>query len=96
MLHQLIQCLSDKDGSDKSLSEALKELAAPFSSPHSSLSSFEPLQSGLVDSLLGFTTDEDRSGTPVDGSPLPLMMLNLPLVSASAQWRQDIFLEVFL
>ena len=64
-LHQLVQRLSDKDGSEKSLSEALKELAALFSSPHSSLSSFELLQSGLVDSLLSFATDEDRSGMPV-------------------------------
>lgn len=63
-LHQLVQRLSDKDGSEKSLSEVLKELTALFSSPHSSLSSFELLQSGLVDSLLAFTTDEDRSGTP--------------------------------
>jgi E3 ubiquitin-protein ligase TRIP12 len=67
-LHQLVQRLSDKDGSEKSLSEALKELAALFSSPHSSLSSFELLQSGLVDSLLAFTTDEDRSGMPVGDS----------------------------
>ena len=63
-LHQLVQRLSDKDGPDKPLFEALKELAALFSSPHSSLSSFELLQSGLVDSLLAFATDEDRSGMP--------------------------------
>ena len=79
-LHQLVQRLSDKDGSDKSSSEALKELASLFSSPHSSLSSFELLQSGLVDSLLGFTTDEDRSGMPADGSAVHLMMLKLPSV----------------
>lgn len=72
-LHQLVQQLSDKDGSEKSLFEALKELAALFSSPHSSLSSFELLQSGLVDSLLAFATDEDRSGTSPNDSRTPLM-----------------------
>jgi E3 ubiquitin-protein ligase TRIP12 len=61
-LHQLVQRLSDKDGSEKLLTDALNELASLFSSPHSSLSSFELLQSGLVDSLLAFATDEDRSG----------------------------------
>ncbi|KAF9778308.1 hypothetical protein BJ322DRAFT_1114126 [Thelephora terrestris] len=61
VLHKLVQQLSDKAGSEKSLSDALKELASLFSSPRSSLSSFELLQSGLVDSLLAFATDEDRS-----------------------------------
>ena len=75
-LRQLVQRLSDKDGSEKSLFEALKELAALFSSPHSSLSSFELLQSGLVDSLLSFSTDEDRSGIPPGNSRVPLVMLN--------------------
>lgn len=63
-LRQLVQRLSDKEASEKPLLEASKELAALFSSPHSSLSSFELLQSGLVDSLLAFSTDEDRSGMP--------------------------------
>ena len=77
-LHQLVQRLSDKDGSEKSLPDALKELAALFSSPHSSLSSFELLQSGLVDSLLAFATDEDRSGMFPCDSCIPLVVLNLP------------------
>lgn len=76
-LRQLVQRLSDKDGSEKSLFEALKELAALFSSPHSSLSSFELLQSGLVDSLLAFSTDEDRSGMSLSDSCIP-SMLNSP------------------
>jgi len=79
-LRQLVQRLSDKDGSEKSLFEALKELAALFSSPHSSLSSFELLQSGLVDSLLAFSTDEDRSGMPSGNSRVPLVILNSALI----------------
>lgn len=75
-LQQLVQRLSDKDGPEKSLSDPLKELASLFSSPHSSLSSFELLQSGLVDSLLAFATDEDRSGVSPDDSPVTLVILN--------------------
>ena len=79
-LHQLVQRLSDKGGSEKSSFEALKELAALFSSPHSSLSSFELLQSGLVDCLLAFAIDEDRSGMSTGDSRILFVMLNLPLV----------------
>ena len=75
-LHQLVQRLSDKDGSEKSLSDASKELASLFSSPHSSLSSFELLQSGLVDSLLAFATDEDRSGMSPGSSCMAPVILN--------------------
>lgn len=78
-LQQLVQRLSDKDGSEKPLSDALKELSSLFSSPHSSLSSFELLQSGLVDSLLAFATDEDRSGMFSGGSPMLLVILNFLL-----------------
>jgi len=93
-LHQLVQRLSNKDETEKHLSEALKELAALFSSPHSSLSSFELLQSGLVDSLLAFSTDEDRSGMPPRDSRMSLVMLNSSY-SVGAKRRQDMFLEAF-
>ena len=80
-LQQLVQRLSDKDGSEKLLSDSLKELATLFSSPHSSLSSFELLQSGLVDSLLAFSTDEDRSGvSPGDSPSYHTVVLNLPSI----------------
>lgn len=76
-LHQIVQRFSDKVGAEKSLSDALKELASLFSSPHSSLSSFELLQSGLVDSLLAFATDEDRSGMHPGGSRVtPVIILS--------------------
>ena len=93
-LRQLVQRLSDKDGSEKSLFEALKELAALFSSPHSSLSSFELLQSGLVDSLLAFSTDEDRSGMP-PGDSCTASDAEFVIDSVSVRRRQDMFLEAF-
>lgn len=61
-LHGLVERISDKAGSDDQLLGALKELAYLFSSPHTSVSSFELLQSGVVDALLAFTTDAERSG----------------------------------
>ena len=93
-LHQLVQRLSDKDGSEKSSSEALKELAALFSSPHTSLSSFELLQSGLVDSLLAFTIDEDRLGM-FAGDPRMLLGAKFVIDPVNAHQRQDMFLEAF-
>jgi E3 ubiquitin-protein ligase TRIP12 len=94
ILHQLVQQFSDKAGSEKSLSDALKELASLFSSPRSSLSSFELLQSGLVDSLLALATDEDRSGmSPVILVSYQITQFLTDLVSV--QRRQDIFLEAF-
>lgn len=41
--------------------EALWELADLFASPHTSVSSFELLKSGVVDGLLQFATDENRT-----------------------------------
>lgn len=81
-LHQLVQRLSDKEGTEKTLADALKELSSFFSSPHSSLSSFELLQSGLVDSLLAFSTDGDRSGMSLVILFVTLVMLNF----SSTQW----------
>ena len=64
---QTLCCLVDKisspRSSDKDYSEALWELAELFASPHTSVSSFELLKSGVVDGLLQFATDENRAGT---------------------------------
>ena len=61
-LRAVVDRLSAKNASDQGYSQALWELADLFSSPHTSVSSFELLKSGVVDSLLQFATDEDRSG----------------------------------
>ncbi|KAK7025056.1 ubiquitin fusion degradation protein 4 [Favolaschia claudopus] len=59
-LQRLVKTIS-KDGSEKEATEALREMAALFGSPHSSVSSFELLQSGAVDGLLQFATDGNRT-----------------------------------
>ncbi|KAF7309974.1 Ubiquitin-protein ligase [Mycena indigotica] len=58
-LQQLVERLG-QDGSEKDATEVLYELAELFGSPHSSVSSFELLQSGVVDGLLQFATDSER------------------------------------
>ncbi|KAJ7252448.1 hypothetical protein C8J57DRAFT_1077385 [Mycena rebaudengoi] len=58
-LQRLVERIS-KDCSEKDAVEALRELAELFGAPHSSVSSFELLQSGVVDGLLRFATDGER------------------------------------
>ncbi|KAJ7087706.1 hypothetical protein C8R43DRAFT_1092601 [Mycena crocata] len=58
-LQRLVERLAC-DGSEKEAAEALHELAELFGAPHSSVSSFELLQSGVVDGLLQFATDGER------------------------------------
>jgi E3 ubiquitin-protein ligase TRIP12 len=62
-LCSLVGKISSPHSSDKDYSGALWELAELFASPHTSVSSFELLKSGVVDSLLQFATDENRTGT---------------------------------
>ncbi|KAG2011493.1 ubiquitin-protein ligase [Coprinopsis cinerea AmutBmut pab1-1] len=59
-LRTLVDRFSSPTASEDELSEALWELAQLFSSPHSPISSFELLQSGIVDGLLRLATDEGR------------------------------------
>lgn len=61
-LARLVTRLTDKESQEKDLIPALIELASLFASPHSSVSSFELLQSGVVDGLLQFISDTDRTG----------------------------------
>ena len=60
-LRRLVDRVSSPDATEKELSEALRELAELFASPHTSVSSFELLQSGLVDGLLQFATVQNRA-----------------------------------
>ena len=62
-LRRLVARISDKAASEKDLLPSLVELASLFASPNTSVSSFELLQSGVVDSLLQFLADTDRIGT---------------------------------
>ncbi|KAJ6519112.1 hypothetical protein C8R45DRAFT_950282 [Mycena sanguinolenta] len=58
-LQRLVERIG-KDGSEKDAAEALRQMAELFGAPHSSVSSFELLQSGVVDGLLQFATDGAR------------------------------------
>ena len=61
-LRHVVEKISAPNASDQEYSVALCELADLFASPHTSVSSFELLKSGVVDGLLQFATDETRSG----------------------------------
>lgn len=61
-LRKIVQKLS-KDAPEKELAKSVRELAEHFASPHTSVSSFELIQSGIVDGLLQFATDESRNRT---------------------------------
>lgn len=61
-LTAIVGKISSPTASEDELAGALWELAQLFSSPHTSVSSFELLQSGLVNGLLQFATDEGRLG----------------------------------
>ncbi|KAI5117508.1 hypothetical protein M0805_003913 [Coniferiporia weirii] len=60
-LHDLVEVLKQKSATDGQLRETLRELANLFSSPHTTVSSFELLQSGLVDALLEFAMSKDAT-----------------------------------
>ncbi|KAG5636235.1 hypothetical protein H0H81_008716 [Sphagnurus paluster] len=60
-LRLLVERISSQQASEKELFEALHELAELFASPHTSVSSFELLQSGVIEGLLQFATDQARS-----------------------------------
>ncbi|KAF9461243.1 hypothetical protein BDZ94DRAFT_1196596 [Collybia nuda] len=60
-LRHLVARISVQNADEQELSEALRELAELFASPHTSVSSFELLQSGVVDSLLQYATDQKRT-----------------------------------
>ena len=61
MLRRLVERISDASSGEKEVGIALKELATLFTSAHTSVSSFELLQSGVIDGLLQFATDKTRS-----------------------------------
>ncbi|KAG6909327.1 hypothetical protein DXG01_000927 [Tephrocybe rancida] len=60
-LRLVVDRISSQEATEKELFEALRELAELFASPHTSVSSFELLQSGVVEGLLHFATDQNRT-----------------------------------
>ena len=63
MLRRLVERISGPSASEKEVSSALKELATLFTSVHTSVSSFELLQSGVIDGLLQFATEKSPNRT---------------------------------
>lgn len=61
-LRSLVARVSKLDASEDVLRQSLHEIADLFASPNTSVSSFELLQSGLVDALLEFATVKERTG----------------------------------
>ena len=61
MLRRLVELISDASAGEKEVGSALKELATLFTSAHTSVSSFELQQSGVIDGLLQFSTNKTRS-----------------------------------
>ncbi|KAG6821487.1 hypothetical protein H0H93_010211 [Arthromyces matolae] len=60
-LRLIVDRFSSLTATDKELYSALRELAELFASPHTSVSSFELVQSGVVEGLLQFATDSNRT-----------------------------------
>ncbi|PCH36373.1 hypothetical protein WOLCODRAFT_28515 [Wolfiporia cocos MD-104 SS10] len=57
-LRRLVDQTVDRGATEKDMMASLHEIAGLFASPHTSVSSFELLQSGLVEGLLRFTTED--------------------------------------
>ncbi|KZT25275.1 hypothetical protein NEOLEDRAFT_377486 [Neolentinus lepideus HHB14362 ss-1] len=86
-LRRVVDRISNRDASEAELSAALEELANLFMSPRSSVSSFELLQSGVVDGVLAFATDEDRNMSTTHRRELlykAFSLSNSKVVSASS------------
>ncbi|KAG5222613.1 Ubiquitin fusion degradation protein [Salix suchowensis] len=83
-LRRIVERISVRDATEKDLQKALRELADLFTSSHTSVSSFELLQTGVVDGLLQFTTDEDRT-------KFNDCLLSRPIVTTKR--RREIFLD---
>ncbi|KAI0794507.1 hypothetical protein C8Q74DRAFT_1365946 [Fomes fomentarius] len=61
MLRRLVERITDTTASEKDLTAALGELATLFGHQHTSVSSFELLQSGVIDGLLHLFANSDWS-----------------------------------
>lgn len=60
-LRSLVRRISSTDATEGALKQSLQEIADLFASASTSVSSFELLQSGLVDGLLEFATVKERA-----------------------------------
>ena len=61
-LSRLAETIGKDNADEEEYAHASRDMAVLFASPHSSVSSFELLQSGLVDNLLQFASSKDGKG----------------------------------
>ena len=92
-LRRLVERITDVTTSEKDLAAALGELAALFGSQHTSVSSFELLQSGVIDGLLEFFGDTERSGMLLVILPHALVLTSG--IGVSLGRRQELFFTAF-
>jgi E3 ubiquitin-protein ligase TRIP12 len=94
-LRGLVARISEPLASAEDLSAALWDLAQLFSSTHTSVSSFELLQSGVVDGLLQFATDEGRSGSLLFFPSQLCLVLTSSLMIVGIKKRKELLLDAF-
>jgi E3 ubiquitin-protein ligase TRIP12 len=87
-LSRLVNQLANEEAQEKDLLPALVEFASLFASPHSSVSSFELLQSGVIDGLLQFISESERTGM---SGVVDFLACALILSSASCSASGDVF-----
>jgi len=91
-LRELVGKISVPEATEEELAAGLWELAQLFSSPRTSVSSFELLQSGVVDGLLQFATDEGRSGA---STGFDFFRHTLNFFTVGIKKRKELLLEAF-
>lgn len=91
-LSRLVDRISAQDASEQIYNDALRELADLFASAHTSVSSFELLQSGVVDGLLQFSTDPSRTG---EIAVYLHLRFSLIFQVVTIKRRQEILLDAF-
>lgn len=87
-LRSLVARISESEASEDMLRMRLHEIADLFASPNTSVSSFELLQSGLVDGLLEFATVKERTGASCARFTLSLVW-NLKLYVLQSTHPED-------
>lgn len=92
-LARLVAQLANKDTQEKDLMPPLVELASLFASAHTSVSSFELLQSGVVDGLLEFISSD--TARPSECCIISITIVTESARAVSINRRRDMFFEAF-
>jgi E3 ubiquitin-protein ligase TRIP12 len=92
-LRSLVARISEPAATECALKQSLQEIAELFASPNTSVSSFELLQSGLVDGLLEFATVKERTGMSLEFEFSCYVLILSPTVEPGR--RQQLLFETF-